>query len=87
VPRRNRPAATRPTTFPRCDLEHFARHHLEAHADRHETSLPDELAMTVSEHPRTGTRFVSAGDCFDRLALRLADRARTDPSDSSGNLG
>jgi hypothetical protein len=49
------------------------------------TAEPDELATTFSEHPRTGTRFMSAGDCPDRLALRLADAAYS--SDAIGNLG
>jgi hypothetical protein len=45
------------------------------------TAEPDELATTFSEHPRTGTRFMSAGDCPDRLALLLADAAySSDPT-------
>jgi len=94
VPRRNRRPASHRAHFDagltaaaqRRELEHFAREHLAAHADAVATSLPDELAMTGSEHPRTGIRFCSAGDCLDRLALRLVDRA-DDPSDASGNLG
>ena len=89
MPRRNRPASSRPpgpTAVSRRELEHFAREHLELHADVVETSLPDELATTFSEHPGTGTRFMSAGDCLDRLALRLVDGG-TYSSDATGNLG
>ena len=92
MPRRNRPASHRAdhagltAAAQRRDLEHFAREHLAGHADTVATSLPDELAMTLSEHPRTGIRFCSAGDCLDRLALRLVD-CSADPSDASGKLG
>ena len=93
MPRRNRPASHRAdlnagltAAAQRRDLEHFAREHLAGHADTVATSLPDELAMTLSEHPRTGIRFCSAGDCLDRLALRLVDGG-TYSSDATGNLG
>jgi hypothetical protein len=86
MPRRNRRAVPSPTSPEdnRLDLEFFAREHLALHADMVATAEPDELATTVSQHPRTGTRFLSAGDCPDRLALRLVDA--TDPSDAAGNL-
>ena len=92
MPRRNRRAPSSPpkpirvlTEAHRRELQHFAREHLTAHADMVATAEPDELATTLSEHPRTGTRFMSAGDCLDRLALRLVDAA--DPSDANVTLG
>jgi hypothetical protein len=90
MPRRNRRAPTHEppirqlTDRDRRALEHFAREHLAAHADAVATAEPDELAMTASQHPRTCVWFVSAGDCPDRYALRLADA--TDPSDASDSL-
>jgi phage-related baseplate assembly protein len=92
VPRRNRRAPSSPskpirvlTEAHRRELQHFAREHLAAHADMVATAEPDELATTFSEHPRTGTRFMSAGDCPDRLALLLADAAYS--SDATVKLG
>ncbi len=90
MPRRNRRVAVndRPprvmTLAQRRDLEHFAREHLAAHADAVASARPDELPMTGSEHPRTGIRFLSAGNCPDRHAMRLAGAAG--PSEPSGNL-
>ena len=89
MPRRNRrapssPPKPLPETHGR-ELQHFAREHLAAHADMVATAEPDELATTFSEHPRTGTRFMSAGDCPDRLALLLADAAYS--SDATGKVG
>ncbi len=66
------------------ELEHFAREHLAAHADAVATAEPGELALTDSQHPRSGIRFVSAGDCPDLYALRLA--SATYSSDAAGNL-
>jgi hypothetical protein len=72
------------TLAERRDLEHFAREHLAAHADAVANARPDEPATTLSEHPRTCFRFLSAGDCLDRHAVRLAGGV---PSEAGGNLG
>ncbi len=96
MPRRNRRIPPRPAQPIRLlsdtrrreiqqDLEHFAREHLAAHADAVETAELGELALTDSQHPRSGIRFVSAGNCPDLYAQRLAGGAPS-PSDVTGTL-
>jgi hypothetical protein len=96
VPRRNRrisPTGAQPIRLLTAarrreiqrELEHFAREHLVAHADAVATAEPGELALTDSQHPVSLVRFVSAGDCPDLYAVRLAGGAAS-PSESTGTL-